>query len=337
MKNTRTVELLSCPQTSGDLWTEIYKEDSPNNFILSFIPDSTYTMRLLGPFISARRLYIPHSNVSASFVNSKQIEDIRNGNEKLYDEIMNKIKESLHQMKPPKRTGKDIGKLIDEIDSESDFVDFRCPEPVPPSMNRRGQAYDNISLQEYEQLIGFLKALKRGSGWQKHILVNALIRSSNVSLPLSSKMVIIVPLIKRLCQSIFNAVGSSNIKINGLYAHDLTVRKSGRGLQTRYDVQLSRTPSHLPIEDVNQIFATGLLDIPSVIRDYAKNKFGGYMYKMNSDYKMSEEFFAYLEEEFPVKDEAVHFQRVEENINNLPEEAFENRINVNDAIGSLDI
>ena len=56
-----TVELLSIPKTSGDLWNEMHRDSNLWKLILNFRPNSEYVFRLLGPFVQGERLYIPSS------------------------------------------------------------------------------------------------------------------------------------------------------------------------------------------------------------------------------------------------------------------------------------
>jgi len=74
MKNPRTMEVLSSPQTTNDLWDELQKDLNPLKKFLTFEENKEYTLRLLGPFMQVSRLYNPqHSLVTEYDIDIKRI------------------------------------------------------------------------------------------------------------------------------------------------------------------------------------------------------------------------------------------------------------------------
>ena len=95
-------------------------------------------------------------------------------------------------------------------------------------------------------------------------------------------------------------------------------------------------PTHLSTDEVKYIFSTGLYDIKELVKKINEDGTGGYIYEISSKYKMPEKFYQTLQEDFKVKEEQHHFQSAEENINDLPLEAFENAPTSDNPINSLD-
>jgi len=67
MRSEKTIEVLSCPQTTGDLWDELQKDLNPLKKFLFFRENREYTIRLLGPFMQASRLYNPQSELVTEY------------------------------------------------------------------------------------------------------------------------------------------------------------------------------------------------------------------------------------------------------------------------------
>ena len=88
------IQSLSYSQTSSDLWNEMYEDTNLKDIILTFRPNSTYDLRLLGPFVRAERLYV--ANVREQFSNIK-INDILNGNETALNDALKQIKDMIPQ------------------------------------------------------------------------------------------------------------------------------------------------------------------------------------------------------------------------------------------------
>jgi len=58
IKKLNTIECLGQPRTSGDLWDSLNAETNPSSFFLNMRPNTTYQVRLLGPFVNVLRFYV---------------------------------------------------------------------------------------------------------------------------------------------------------------------------------------------------------------------------------------------------------------------------------------
>ena len=78
MKNNeeKTAELLRS-RTSKDLWDTVYQECNAERLLFQFPPNTTYTFRFLGPFVNAKRLYIPTTIFSKGYVTKKEFNEFK--------------------------------------------------------------------------------------------------------------------------------------------------------------------------------------------------------------------------------------------------------------------
>jgi len=91
MKSPNTLEVLSAPQTVGDLWDELQKDINPIKKFLTFEENREYVIRLLGPFMQASRLYNPQYRIVTK--NQIDVKRIASRDEKYFNEAINKIEE----------------------------------------------------------------------------------------------------------------------------------------------------------------------------------------------------------------------------------------------------
>lgn len=72
----KTIEHISIPQTTGDLWDEFNNHNNPNSMMLYIPTDNNITVRILGPFAKMLRFYAPFLKYqSESQINIEAIAD----------------------------------------------------------------------------------------------------------------------------------------------------------------------------------------------------------------------------------------------------------------------
>ena len=325
--NTETVEELSIPKKVNDMWDDLNEEvNSFHNIILNFSPNQTYTIRLVGPFIKAKRFYAP-SKFFPNYIGSEEIRSILGGNEKVYSEVCAKmIEENQKKHKTNSVTENKIG--------------------IGWSPKKRTSKVD----------LGELARLFDSKRWQNCVLVNAIVKNTSFL----TGNIKIVPFSKVMAHSMHlketgrafrdnrsidltevdNNIGK--LKINGLYAHDIEILRRGTAQDTHYKIIISDEPSYLPKNSIDKIYRDGLYDIPSILNELNNcsiNKRYGYFYKKVTDYRMPSEMQDMLMEDIKIiKEEEVFNESIEEldnQIGDMPSEAFENRPSMNNSINSL--
>ena len=327
MRAKKTVEILSEPHRVCDLWDEMYSEANVHKLILNYFPNSRFCVRLLGPFVGAERIYVP------------KITDPK---------IASFITPSI-QIKLMRRDSESYQRVVEEINQYSKEV-----APYQPRKRRRTGGLFNPNedrnsdpSKELTDVGSFIEKLYGNAKWQKVVLVNGFIKEESVSFGAASGIKIkIVPLFTTMVNSIFErshfrTSDVNDIRISGLCAYDLIITKEGAGMQSRVTGSLSESSTHLSKDHLDYIMGKGLLDIPSVVNEVNMRHQGPYYYRLNGSYKMSSELCGHLQDEFHCRQKYVeennHMKAIDEKINQLPLEAFENSESSLDAIGSLEI
>jgi len=273
MNPTNTIEVLSCPQTTGDLWEELNQESSIHKKFQHFAEDSQYDMRLLGPFMQIKRLYNPQPEIGKEF--NIDVDRIANNDNEYFDATVLKLRKIIQDKRHNEKKINEFGKFILDV-------------------------YKNQNLQSC-------------------IITNAYIKWAANSAVGKVKL---VALTYGVCKEIAQRIPDSNTRIGGLRARDITIKRKGSGLITRYDVELEQE-TFLGEDEVKKIFSKGLLDIPSVLKSINKTN-GSYYYKIPiTQYRMPEELSNVLFEAVKEFEEGKHLRRADVKINTLPHNAFE--------------
>jgi len=171
-----------------------------------------------------------------------------------------------------------------------------------------------------------------GPSWQRCVMTNAYVKDKEEG------SIAIVPLTPTLCKSIIEVVMiNPDIKISGLNARDIIVLKKGRALKSNFEITMSPSNTFLNHKQTNYVIEKGLLDIPTVLQKINAKKTSVYHYKIKTGYKMPNELMQCLIEDFNGVEENEHIQQAENDFEQLPPDAFEERSARDSAIGSLDV
>ena len=303
----KTIEILS-GFSANDLWEELDKEFRIPYSVL-YLPNGVETrVRFLGPFAYVNRFYFPAFTKELS-CSLKDIVDLN----------------------------------IDAITKAKSDLE-----------NQVKHNFNNPALfSQYQKAIAILKDImsKKIIKWQRCILINVLVRSyAPANYSYSSSKIQIMALIPSLVHSVLNsmeingnsALGTepSNNKISGILAHDFVFKKpafSDPMIPVKSNTIVYKGPfSPLSNEEIEYILKNGLYDIPSFIT-HVNKKFSSYYYRDCSDYKMPEKFMQSLIEESKNIHDNRHIEYAEEHLDEIPPDAFENKKNMNNSIGSLEI
>lgn len=95
MKNPKTLEVLSAPQTTGDLWDELQKDLNPLKKFLTFMENREYTLRLLGPFMQVYRLYNPQSKLVTEY--DIDVKRIASGDSQYFTKVISQVQNLIKQ------------------------------------------------------------------------------------------------------------------------------------------------------------------------------------------------------------------------------------------------
>ena len=327
----KTIEELSYVATVQDLWKELHQELSHSLLYISN-NDSPVTVRFLGPFVGASRFYCDYRKYfSAINGGGPTIDDVKIANRDR-DEI-EKLKGILRNKMNPRKNNR----------SFSPFTS------------------DDTPTEDYINKIG-------NSTWQKCIMVNTYQRKSND--------IKVLPLTKTLSEAIMSAFMGSKVHnkkgkkiiVSGVMGSDITISKSsgnnGRAeavdidgrvrrvrnnvaenwrnnennsyLPTSFNIALSK-PNSLSYTELEFIASNGLIDLPTLVNNLNKPT-STYIYRLDSGYKMSSEFVDALLAEGKSIEENEHLNDVENHINEIPREAFDNSNDIDGgSIGLIDL
>ena len=343
---TPSFEIISEQQTAGNLWEEVNREfefpvfNQPSN--------STYRIRLLGPFIKAKRVYLPselsYNDIPDLKITRKDVVAILNGNYEVYSGIMDEIKGSVIELckmeaqsrnedTDPIRMDEDLLKGVQQV-SRKNLDNRKRWKVTSEYSDKQPDTFKEMRLLlEYGKLLGVLHNKEK---WLDCILTNALIEIENSDeivagpsrqiaiLQLSKSM---VDLIISHCRSIANMhdVDASDIKLSGLYAHDISLTKQGNGSDAKYIVQLESQPTHLPKDKTDFIFSEELYDISSVISAVNRNNDmrTGFLYSIEKKYKMPEEMYDTFQKDFQNGEKDIHHNEAYGDMSNLPKDAID--------------
>jgi len=363
MNKKNDLDFLSDFQASDSLWDAISHDTNINNLqnlILHFEPERKYTLRFLGPFINFDRAYIQLLKPIRKELGTQKTLSILNQDEAVINEAIEIAKKKGFKEKGKKEEVEEMipfngtNDRVNAFDTLYRSLDPNIPN-VPPTFSTRFEpvrtraARNNTPLMvrwqdgpEVSQntsdtnvdIITWLKKLKYKKIWSKCNMVNALLKEEH------SMTMTIVP-ITSLLRNDLCAVCShsnSNVKISGINAHDIICIKRGKGLQSRFEVNISpKKPSFLSDEQINYVLKNGLFDIRSVVQEINNKNSHAFFYKEISNYKMPKELLSCMLEDMKQAEENKHINAAEENYEDIPHEAFENHLDINNAIDGLEI
>ena len=328
-----TIESLCFSRTQGDLWDELNKDTNLSNTMLHiFPPDALYTLRLLGPFVKAKRIY---TGGLSRVIHKMDIKSILYGNKDAYDKALQIVDEYFGNQIENTRLERErvnLARGAAILGMREEFV-----ASIDPRRATQNTTDGNPHLEARTQLS---KIYGENKYWQECILVNALCQNrtglARDATPYPE--IKIVALSNVICDRIGSASsrsGAGNCKINGLFAHSIELRKTGQGLRSQYEASLL-PETNLSQQSMSKIVSEGLYDIPTAVKEANKKRYP-FLYNLIPDYKMSTELMSCIIEEHKKFEEGKHIDLVEERINEIPPEAFEQANNMRSGIGRLEV
>ena len=334
-----TLELLSENYKLQDMWDEINNERT-KNVIIRFLPGTRYKLRLLGPFIQARRIYLPTiTRYQFDFLNMADIKKILNGNHEVAINKLEKIKQEKNKLESK-------SKKEPKAPDVMGFNSGGLPPPQPgagyysSSLNRFTAPLNTKEQQQkqLDDLVSLMQRLCNCNVWQKCVLVNAFIISSS-KIQSSSKIhrLGILPVVNKMMN---NMQLSQTKVISGINAHDIMILREGMGLDTKYNMSLSNEVSCLSDAAIKYILKHGLYDIPKTLKQHNKIailKSKNHIYKTNDKYIMENKLTETLRKSFVTLEEKKDLETCERNLDEIPDEAFENSEHLTDTINSLEL
>jgi len=349
------VEELKYNKNLTDLRNSFFEEDNPSKIFLNLYNGQQFDVRLLGPFVKARKIFIDTEKYYDYF-SKDEVTKILNGDEATYNSVITKIVSMM-----PKSTGT-YGNAKVKIDQS--WQNHITKNPLNPA-----------NLEEQKELLrteadSLIRKIWVEKSWQKCILSNVLVRNNTQTTGAKLRLFSISNsnISEILTQISAARKNINNANISGLFAHDIQFSKimppltptrhahtelipetNNRYVVFRSDpmpispksyvqtaVRLSKDQTLLKKDEIEFVFSMGLWNIMKVVEDSNAILKKGYYFKIISDYKMDQSLFEDMKVQYN-HDEEQHFEQVEEDINDIPEEAFENRIDTNNPIESLDI
>jgi len=352
MRMLNTVDVLKDPLTAYDAWDELNSEYNIKNYFLNFAPNATYVIRLLGPFIKAQRLYKPSTAIQ-SVIPDQVFNRVLRRNRHAFEESLDLVSRFFNDS--------NTASLATSLDTTI----IECKKGYIAAERLAGEHKSPADATMFEgscrDFVMYLAKVFYRIGWQNVLLSNAYIKNdggiydnlnndgAEGDLEYSYiPNIRVVALSKMACLSLFRSLNiiygpyAQNARISGLYAHDISVSKSGRGYSTVFNMNITPTPKSLKPDEIQAIFKDKLLDMLTLMRECNEKSVGKYLYRSPSNYHMSDMWMSDLQKErdsLPNADdrEGEHYEELDRQINALPAEAFENREHARNPIRSLEI
>ena len=313
----KIIEEITLPNTISDLWDELYKTQNPQ-VIISFRDGTGYKFRLLGPFVRGSRLFLAPNSKFYEYMCPDELTKILKGDREVCGTV---IKRMLN------KTPDSIRKKL-HVESIADLK------------------LQSVTGRKFAEMASTIENMCYKTQWQPIVFSNAVILDTNAVFATANPA--IVCLSKNLCYQILNEIiplsknrqDASKKLISGLYAHDIMVSRQGQGINAKYTIKVSKQPEHLPNSVVSFVLKEGLWDMQEIVKVCNKKvisgKMNGFVYRIDRDCKMSSELMSEIFDQANQIDEAAYMDAVEEEIADLPKEAFENYANEN-SIASLEL
>lgn len=303
-----TIKELSISKTCEDLWDEFDStSNNPNNNILRF-SDNRTDLRLVGPFVNASRFYSP-------FLKYKDLDRFRENVD--MEGMANKDTVAIKRAK--EYLSKNFKDGIEDYSiSGNDYWKYNAPKPIKCSIDQ------------------YFDKLEKGMTWQKCIMSNCLLRNYNYG-----SCIKVIVITRNIYEEIINNSRNFKGNISGLFAGDISITKtkvnnSKYDNNSKYNIKIQNA-GNLKDEEISYIINKGLIDIRTLIKEINNYKNSSYYYKLNSNYRLGSEFMREFLSDASGIIEKEHFENVDDNLHNVPREAFENIKDINNAIIGLDL
>jgi len=314
MDFVKTIELLSHSYTAADLWDEFHKDIRSESSVLYPEAGRTYTLRLLGSFVDARRLYVPRKNLR-KYLSSEEIDQLIFTKSK---DISNKTLETMGIH----RKGISLKDLLTKLsDSTASPAERQATHPIL-------------------DVVRFLYKLIEDPSWPRCILVNVLgsaigERTGIYMLPLTDQTV--TPLFKNIVKiARRKKIKPEDVRINGVYAHDIFL-KSNTHDKFSYDIDIDPKASFLSSEAIDFILSKGLIDVPKLLPLLNESRNHYFLYNTAVNYRVTNDIMLDIVDIANMELENEHYHAVEEtNPRDLPPNAFDDE-EIDNSIGYLEL
>jgi hypothetical protein len=313
-------------KTGRDLWDSIYQGCNAERLLHHFGPGCTNLFRFLGPFLNARRIYIPPE---------------------IKKRMGRQVLTSLFQ-----RDEEALLKVIGEFGLEK-YVTLKqnrygyVPVGVEPSIGNIVAIHHALATRGDKSteasVARFLHGLYYDKGWQNCILVNALLINGENNFQL-----VVLPMHSMISQSIMTSVANlahkgkrggdlNKVKVCGIFAHNIKIGRSGTGFKTKYTANVERKPSYLTDNQVEYICGNGLIDMRSFLKDINAKGNHFYHYVFESDYRMADHLMTDIKTEASRKIDEEEIEALEAEYDRLPVEAVQDPNRINNPISQLEV
>ena len=295
MNSKSIIDDLSCEYSVGQLSQDIQMD--VNNLIIPFFEGSTIKVRLLGKFMTGKRIFLnPKLNLD-QYIFPQELVKILKKDQTVANHV---IKRTFSKVP-------DYLKKTSRVESVNDIKEG----------NAECKAFQDI-IRFVECASGIAKKFNwKSSGWQSIYLFNAFVLSSST---FNSNDISLLALTNSMVNDMTNKLDSKEL-ISGLYAHDLSITKKGKGLSSKYTVEFSNESSHLSEPMLHNIIGNGLWDIKKVVNSlnqHVVHKMGGFIYRLEDDYKIPAEIVGNIVGEYEEYQNKEQFNELDKHIGDLP-------------------
>lgn len=312
----QTVELLSQSYTSGDLWDELNRELSPEQLILYPKAGITYSLRLLGPFVGVERLYVPRKSLRQYLSNNEIHQLIHTKSDISTSNVLKAIGFD-------SSNNRNIRNMLKNI-----YNDKMSPVELDAS-------------RPIIDILQFLYKLLEDKSRTQCIMVNSLcmVEGQRKSIQVVSLTIPIITSLFKLSAEMSETlkIKPENVVINGLYAHDIFLKRDARN-KGNIQVEINKQSSYLSTEDMEFILTKTLVDIPKLLDSLNESDSHSYIYSKNINYGVSRDVMLGMMDSYNIKLENEHYQVVEDaDPRLLPRNAFEESEQIDNSIGYLEL
>lgn len=338
MDAIETIKAISFPKTAKDLWDNFQEVTSVKDLFLKMEIGLTYRMRLLGPFVRARRIFIPP--IIKNNANKSEIKSIINQDEKVIKEVLNRVSNL-----PSKYDKKAIEKAKIFLKGKTDkhFLGNLCTL--------------SNALIKNDSNVFRLKIVTLN--WSTCQIIN---QEHGANAKISGLKARDIVMKKESTQRNQSGQGNQNgwRNIGGIYdAYSPIIGTTsgnpdayGNSIVTMlqpvnaYEYDKNSFPvytanleeeSTLTQSQIDYIMQNGLIDIIGVVKEINNSGYGNYIYTGVPQYRMPKDLNESIFYGMDKIEENRHIEKVEEDISDVPNSAFENFEKMRGTINSLEV
>jgi hypothetical protein len=338
MDAIEVIKAISCPKKVKDLWDNFQESTKAQDLFLKMETGVAYRMRLLGPFVRARRIFVP--TIIKNNANKREIKSIINQDSKVIEEVSNRVshlpsydKKAIEKAKIFLK-GKTDKHFLGNLCTLSNALIKNDSNVFRLKIVTLNWSTCQIIYQEHgaNAKISGLKArdivMKKESTQRNQ---RNQIQISNPPFGVFISDTSYSPIIGTTSGNP-DAYGNSIVTM----LQPVNAYEYDKNSFPVYTANLEEE-STLTQSQIDYVMQNGLIDIIGVVKEINNSGYGNYIYAGVPQYRMPKDLNESIFYGMDKIEENRHIEKVEEDISDVPNSAFENFEKMRGTINSLEV